>query len=104
MRDIENNYPTPNELNKIKRWNILNDKEILVFLSYIEELWWMPDWGFKLKGKKVISLELHTGGWSGNEEIISALKSNFMFWGMFWQKSIRGGHYYFKIPMRYFKK
>lgn len=40
-------------------------------------------------------LELHTGGWLENEEIIEELIQSF-FWVLFWQKSERGGHYYFK--------
>jgi hypothetical protein len=52
--------------------------------------------GVEHDGRK---LELHTGGWSGNEEIISVLQ-NSMFWVMYWQKSERGGHYYFELPER----
>lgn len=101
---MEDKYPTQEELNKISHWNIVDNKEMLDFLSYIEQLWWTPEWGFEVKGKKVISLELHTGGWSGNEDIIGALQNNFIFWSMFWQKSVKGGHYYFKIPLKLFKK
>jgi len=39
--------------------------------------------------------ELHTGGWSGNEEIIRAMQDNRVWWGMFWESSRRGGHYEF---------
>jgi len=40
--------------------------------------------------------EIATGGWSGNEEIIQALKGNRLFWIMTWQLSKRGGYYEFK--------
>jgi hypothetical protein len=63
--------------------------------------WWMPDWGFKLKRKYrgVIKLSLHTGGWSGNEDVIRAIKSNLnLTCGRMqlvcWKA---GGHYYFEI-------
>lgn len=48
-----------------------------------------------LKEKEVY---IATGGWSGNEEIISALHDNLLFWGICWQKSERGGAYWFTIP------
>jgi len=43
-----------------------------------------------------MKLELHTGGWSGNEDIIEALKKSY-FWIFYWEKSVKGGHYYFTI-------
>ena len=45
-------------------------------------------------------LELHTVGWSENEEIVSALQKNLLFFPMFWEKTERGGHYYFKIKIQ----
>lgn len=42
-------------------------------------------------------LVLHTGGWSGNEDIIKALKKLRLFWWSFWYQSRRGGHYWFKL-------
>lgn len=92
-------YPTKEELETIKEWDILHGS-IKDLLDYIESLWWAPDWGFHLKGKRVLQLELHTGGWSGNESIIEALQSNFMFWSMYWERSHRGGHYWFRIRLR----
>ena len=100
----EYQYPTEKELKRLKKWNLL--KEVVMgidedLLDYIESLWWAGEWGFKLKkGRKIWKLELHTGGWSGNEDIIYALKGNYLFWGMYWQKSTRGGHYYFEIKRR----
>lgn len=89
----KDSYPTKDELKQIKRWGYKDPKGLLEF---IEDLWWQPDWGFKLTGKRVLKLELHTGGWSGNESIIRALREN-MFWMLYWQRSDRGGHYYFRI-------
>jgi hypothetical protein len=95
----ENGYPTDEELNQIKSWDIL--KDLTGFLEYLESIWWMADWGFELSGKKVLRLKLHTGGWSGNEDIINALAEGALhgnlFWIMYWEKVLRGGHYYFKI-------
>ena len=39
---------------------------------------------------------MHTGGWSGNEEIMSAVQST-MFWYFYWTRIERGGHYYLEI-------
>lgn len=89
---MEDGYPTEEELDYIKNYDLIqgNVKELL---DYIEERWWMSDWGFHLTGKRVLRLQLSTGGWSGNESIIDALQSNFVFWSMYWRKTVRGGHY-----------
>ena len=91
----QDGYPSEETLKKIKEWNV-SKQSATDLIKLIEDNWWGGDSGFKLSGRKTLILELHTLGWSGNEDIISALKSNF-FWNLYWQKSIRGGHYYFKI-------
>lgn len=65
-------------------------------ITFIKGLWKYPDY-FVVKGKKTIKLGLHTGGWSGNEDIIEALQENEMFFLLYWLKSVRGGHYYLQI-------
>ena len=94
-------YPTVEELERIKNWD--RTLPVMELLDDIESLWHWPEWGFKKHQglnslrRKVLKVELHTGGWSGNEEIIMALQEN-VFWLLYWEKSIRGGHYYFEIP------
>ena len=63
-------------------------------LNAVERNWWASDWGFKHRGRRV---ELHTGGWSDNEGLIHWLETTW-FWFMSWQKTTRGGHYYFIMP------
>jgi len=93
-------YPTKYELNKITTWDFLK-KPITEFLEYIRQRWNWADIGyFDLSGKRILKLQLHTGGWSGNESIISAMRDNWIFWMMCWQKSERGGHYWFRIDLR----
>lgn len=91
-------YPTEKELRRIREWN-LTKENVHGFLRYIEECWWNAEWGFCLTGKRVLTLDLHTGGWSGNEEIIEVLQSSH-FWLLYWRNSRRGGHYTFKIPVK----
>lgn len=87
----EDGYPTDAALEIIEKWDIIEKgKEGLI--KFIESIWNFGDWGFKRDGDK---LELHTGGWSGNESIIQSLKKNF-FWTFFWESSRRGGRYYFE--------
>ena len=92
-------YPTEEELKTIREWDFEKTSAIDL-IEYIRNMWWQSEWGvkwgFKLKGKKVITLELHTGGWSGNEDIVNALSQS-MFWHLYWEKSCRGGHHYFTI-------
>lgn len=91
-------YPEEHELSKITEWRDFTFSGTNALIEYIRERWQYADCGyFKLTGKRVLKLELHTGGWSGNEDIIEALKRNYTFWGMHWRKSTAGGHYYFKI-------
>ena len=98
---MNHQYPTNKELKEISNWDIIK-RGVTDLLDYIEELWWCDNTGFLLKGKRKLRLELHTWGWSGNESVINALQKT-MFWFLCWQKSIRGGHYYFKIDLKSFK-
>ncbi len=92
-------YPTEEELATIRDWDLVNN-DPLELVEYIRQRWQWADSGFfDLKGKNIIRLRLSTGGWSGNESIISALQPN-LFWYMYWQTSRRGGHYWFRIDRR----
>ena len=89
-------YPDELRLQFIEDYKELEGNGLITFLNIIEETW--SDYGtFRLKGKKVLKLDLHTGGWSGNEDIVRALKKNITFWGRYWQRSDLGGHYYFEM-------
>lgn len=97
-----NGYPTKKELKQLKKYcgflgNENPELDIEKLLELLQEIWWQPNWGIKVNGR---NLELHTGGWSGNEEIISIL-ANSLFWIMCWEMTKRGGHYYFELPKGY---
>jgi hypothetical protein len=90
-------YPTKEELVKIKEWD---PKDLDGLMEYLmqDELWHFGDWGITQNSDG--GYQLHTGGWSGNEEIIGTMQENVMFWLINWQESRRGGHYIFKSVMR----
>lgn len=93
-------YPTEEQLERIKKWDIKDPEGLIAFLHSI---WWMPSWGFKFEKKNdIIELELHTGGWSGNESIIDALQDT-IFWYVTWEKSTRGGHFYLTVKLNQFR-
>ena len=75
--------------------NILNTNNFYEGVNIIEK-YWNQDYGtFDIKGENgIITLELTTGGWSENEEIIDIL-ANKVFWFLWWQESKRGGYYKF---------
>jgi hypothetical protein len=62
------------------------------FMAQIKPYWAFSGWGWRQDGDIYY---LSTGGWSGNEDIINALETNFMFYLMYWMRSSRGGHYIF---------
>jgi len=88
-------YPTEDTLNLIKNWSS-KDFELAELICSI----WNSDYGSAtLTGKRVKTLQLATGGWSGNEDIVAALQQT-MFAKVCWQMSKRGGLYIYKIPGR----
>lgn len=84
-------YPTKETLKTIRRWDTIHDPYGLA--EYLIGIWHYPDY-IKLWGRH---FQIHTGGWSGHEDIIAELHKNnfFMLW---WKKSERGGHYWFELP------
>lgn len=85
-------YPTKKALEKIKSWN---SHDVDGFLDFLKSIWWW-EYGYILKGKNIRRLYLHTGGWSGNEDVIEVLLSSWFGW-CYWEESRRGGHYKFVI-------
>jgi len=85
-------YPTEEQLKTIKEFDLVK-KPVRELLDYIEPIWEYGDFGFKRTKHR---LDFSTGGWSGNEDIIGALRENFLFGSMYWWNSRRGGHYIFK--------
>jgi hypothetical protein len=96
-------YPTEAALEYIKNWQFIYIKaeatkvghlvsDYRALIDYIKEIWTYDDAIHEQDGL----LEIHTLGWSGNEEIIEELKKT-VFWMMRLQAMQTGGHYYFKV-------
>jgi hypothetical protein len=117
---MKNGYPEKKELKYIRDYDIVKNP-IRPLVEFIENIWWASDWGFKLSKHKdeyaSISaigdkpsrkyhyvLELHTGGWSGNEDIIDAMEQNKWFYNFYWHSSRTGGHYEYRIPEHSYDK
>jgi hypothetical protein len=97
-------YPTREALEYIVNYqdSIKNPYKLL---DFIKSIWMFADWGWKeeetldIVGTPKLRIYMSTGGWSGNESIIEALKTNKKhFWQIFWEESRRGGH--FKLLLR----
>ena len=100
--EMSNGYPTQDDLMKIRNWRFKNvENELDEFMNYIQSIW---HWGEKQCYKDNNQWILHTGGWSGNEEIISEMQSNMFFWFFYWEESRRGGHYKFSSIYTVHKK
>lgn len=93
-------YPTDEYLKFIRDYKH-DTMPILELVNIIQEGWYFGDWGFKLgrKYKGIRKLELHTGGWSGNESTINEIINNIWltYFEMKYVEWHTGGHYYFKI-------
>jgi hypothetical protein len=87
------NYPRESELEFILNYDVNQEPDGLI--NHLRTIWHWPDY-FKWQERH---LELHTGGWSENEDIIEALMQT-LFWALYWEKSERGGHYYFYVPSK----
>ena len=93
-------YPTDEYLQMIQDYK----PEVIPIMDMVNIICenWYYEWvklGRKYGG--VRKLELHTAGWSGNEEIIRTILSNIYLthFKMTYRKWITGGHYYFEIDL-----
>ena len=97
----DDGYPTDAVLEKITNWS--HTDKFVHLMEFVKDIWWQADWGWQeyntkdYKNRHEITYDISTGGWSGNESIISALQDNRLFWMFCWEQSKRGGHYRFKV-------
>ena len=89
------NYPDEADLKRITEWPMKSEEEFEQVMEFVKRIW---HWDFVVKEGG--AWRLATGGWSGNEDIISAMMQNFMLLAMAWQSSHRGGLHWFAWPVR----
>ncbi len=89
MSESEDEYPTDEELGRVVNWPYT---DVDAGLEYCVSLWHWPDMIRRHNGV----LYMATGGWSGNESIIAAMKENIGMWSR-WVSSTRGGAHEFEL-------
>ncbi len=94
---MTDDYPSLEELSSIEKWPLEKYTDYVDLAEFIVAIWHYGGEWATLKGKRVKTLRLATGGWSGNEDIIRALDKNFMFGQVCWQMSKRGGLHIYKF-------
>lgn len=93
-------YPTSQTLRKIQHWKF--EDGYLGLMEYIQKAWYWTDFVSSTPakdnfGRDVIEYKLVTGGWSGNEDIITAMEYNHLFYALCWKESHRGGKHIYEI-------
>ena len=102
------NYPSQFDLKAIQEWDCTSNKGLRELAEFVVGEWHFGEpWGRlsrRIKdraglreGEYYHNLTLTTGGWSGNESLISALYKNFLFWSLCFHSQHGGGHYVFRI-------
>lgn len=91
-------YPTDEFIKWIENYDTIKN-DPFIFIQIILDNWYHGDHGWKIQRKyrgewKVL---ISTCGWSGNEDMMMALKGNFVFWMSHYFSHQRGGHYIFKF-------
>jgi hypothetical protein len=86
-------YETGSDEEKISTWPFTEGWHAL--LAYVRERWDETYGRWQQDDERLV---LIAGGWSENEALVNALMSNMMFRALFWEASIRGGRYEFKMP------
>ena len=100
-------YPTDETLRLIREWSIDSMQAAADAMDFagkawayskqweMEERWDDPDW--PSHPKRVYRFS--TGGWSGNESIVSAIEENQMLQILGAWSWRRGGHYEYRFPL-----
>jgi len=80
------------ELDQIMRWPIDDYGALITFIEpYFNQ-------HGRLRYSEDGLVNIATGGWSGVEEVVSALRANHIFWATCWVSSHRGGLFVFRLP------
>ncbi len=84
-------YPTEEALEQIAQYSG-DHTELMSQISFL-----LKEYGYCRLEESSNIWSVATGGWSGNESVIMALKSNRLFWRTCWYLTKRGGYYEFEI-------
>ena len=101
----DDGYPTERTLHVIQHWPY---REARACLEFCARAWRWPDWvGRELEPEEALVvhadegdefMRFATGGWSGNEDIIAALRRNRMIQAIAWRLTSRGGLHIYTMP------
>ena len=94
----QDGYPTEETLKRLAAFDPRKD-DVIAFTEYLCQNWvngFPPEWD-----REQGTLKLSTGGWSGCESVIAALRRGnedgiAWYWMLYWYSSRRGGHYEFR--------
>lgn len=107
---MEENYPTEAALERVRTWDIRSQADLEALWSFARDLWVYEDRfvPFEL-GQETgearwllddVDWYVSTGGWSGHEDVIGALKGNVLFWMFCFRLHRVGGHFWFRVGGR----
>lgn len=88
---MSRDYPSDDDLKRLREWDAADADGWFAFAKEVGNYWPDDQYWDEVDGRYYIS----TGGWSGNEDIIAAMRENFVLWHMWWESLRRGGHYSF---------
>lgn len=93
-------YPTEETLSAIQLWS--SGRSYMQLLDFVMQAWHWPEYAEKVEedeNERTVYI-FRTGGWSGNESLIGALRLNPVFWTLCWLESYRGGRHLFEVRRR----
>lgn len=101
-------YPTDETLGRIRSWPVETAADMAAAMDFAGRAWsypeyWEcdpdfiePEWPTGSHQRRYV---FSTGGWSGNESIVSAIEANQMLQMIGAWSWRRGGHYEYRFPL-----
>lgn len=93
---MREDYPRETELDELATWPYGG---YVGLMARAKSLWSDHGKWIAISTPKGVEYTLVTGGWSGNEAVINALRENVVFWASCWQSSERGGRHVFRVEL-----
>lgn len=93
----EDGYPTEGALGLLSDWPWADPAG---WLALAEALWSYPDRFVRREHPEYVEYLTSTGGWSGNESVLAAMKKNDVLWHSCWEESRRAGVTVFRLHRR----